>query len=108
MPDLDLELANNPLQPSLPSGMLGNLNSNGDVVLPPTQTGYGYGGSSSGLEGRPSASDEGLLVPVTAGGSQLAHAAGGVLLCPRTPGCTRPAGHQGWCLGHKGYKKRKA
>ena len=31
---------------------------------------------------------------------------GGFLVCPRTPGCTRPAGHQGWCLGHKGFKKR--
>jgi hypothetical protein len=32
---------------------------------------------------------------------------GGFLVCPRTPGCTRPAGHQGWCLGHKGFKKRR-
>jgi hypothetical protein len=31
---------------------------------------------------------------------------GGYLVCPRTPGCTRPAGHQGWCVGHKGFKKR--
>jgi hypothetical protein len=26
---------------------------------------------------------------------------GGALLCPRTAGCTRPAGHQGWCVGRK-------
>jgi hypothetical protein len=32
---------------------------------------------------------------------------GAFLQCPRTPGCSRPAGHQGWCLGHKGYKKRR-
>lgn len=25
----------------------------------------------------------------------------GALLCPRTRGCTRPAGHQGWCVGHR-------
>lgn len=30
----------------------------------------------------------------------------GVLVCSRTVGCTRPAGHQGWCSGHKGYRKR--
>ena len=31
----------------------------------------------------------------------------GILLCQRTEGCNRPAGHQGWCCGHKGFKKRK-
>jgi hypothetical protein len=40
-------------------------------------------------------------------GSADAAAGGSVLQCPRTAGCTRPAGHQGWCLGHKGYKKRR-
>jgi hypothetical protein len=94
--DLDLDL-DGALQPSLPSGLLGNLNSNGDVVMPP--------GPASGLE-TASTADEALLVP-TGATPQLAHS-GGVLLCPRTPGCTRPAGHQGWCLGHKGYKKRRA
>jgi hypothetical protein len=51
---------------------------------------------------------EALLVPVVpeAGENGALHA-GGFLLCPRTVGCTRPAGHQGWCLGHKGYKKRR-
>ncbi|WIA31248.1 hypothetical protein OEZ86_001246 [Tetradesmus obliquus] len=51
---------------------------------------------------------EALLVPVVpeAGENGALHA-GGFLLCPRTAGCTRPAGHQGWCLGHKGYKKRR-
>lgn len=28
------------------------------------------------------------------------------LLCTRTQGCHKPAGHQGWCSGHKGYKRR--
>jgi hypothetical protein len=52
---------------------------------------------------------EALLVPVVAeAGENGALHAGGFLLCPRTVGCTRPAGHQGWCLGHKGYKKRRA
>lgn len=52
--------------------------------------------------------DDALLVDVPAecDGSGRLHA-GGFLLCPRTPGCTRPAGHQGWCLGHKGYRKRQ-
>lgn len=50
---------------------------------------------------------ENLLLPLPAElGDNGALHAGGFLLCPRTPGCTRPAGHQGWCLGHKGYKKR--
>jgi hypothetical protein len=50
---------------------------------------------------------ESLLLPLPAElGDNGALHAGGFLLCPRTPGCTRPAGHQGWCLGHKGYKKR--
>jgi hypothetical protein len=50
---------------------------------------------------------ENLLLPLPAelGDNGTLHA-GGLLLCPRTAGCTRPAGHQGWCLGHKGYKKR--
>eukprot|EP00879_Flechtneria_rotunda_P003355 GHRR01003582.1.p1 GENE.GHRR01003582.1~~GHRR01003582.1.p1 ORF type:complete len:520 (+),score=248.42 GHRR01003582.1:494-2053(+) len=53
---------------------------------------------------------ESLLLPLPdqqaeAGEDGTLHA-GGFLLCPRTPGCTRPAGHQGWCLGHKGYRKR--
>lgn len=103
MPDLDLDLEAS-LQPSLPSGMLGQLNSNGDVVMPAAAAGAAAG--ASGLATAQSAGDEGLLVP-TGAVPQLAHA-GGVLLCPRTPGCSRPAGHQGWCLGHKGYKKRRA
>jgi hypothetical protein len=98
--DLDLDL-DGALQPSLPSGLLGNLNSNGDVVMPPGPAPYG----AAGLE-TASTADEALLVP-TGAMPHLAHS-GGVLLCPRTPGCTRPAGHQGWCLGHKGYKKRRA
>ena len=28
------------------------------------------------------------------------------LLCQRTSGCTKPAGHQGFCAGHKGFKRR--
>lgn len=101
MPDLDLDLeASGSLQPSLPSNLLGNLNCNGDVVMP--QAAAPYVGS---LEAASASEAEALLVP-TGAVPQLAHA-GGVLLCPRTPGCTRPAGHQGWCLGHKGYKKRR-
>eukprot|EP00878_Enallax_costatus_P015269 GHUV01015987.1.p1 GENE.GHUV01015987.1~~GHUV01015987.1.p1 ORF type:complete len:577 (+),score=197.40 GHUV01015987.1:393-2123(+) len=50
---------------------------------------------------------ENLLLPLPAElGDNGALHMGGFLVCPRTPGCTRPAGHQGWCLGHKGYKKR--
>eukprot|EP00877_Chromochloris_zofingiensis_P012965 jgi/Chrzof1/7922/Cz02g41120.t1 len=45
------------------------------------------------------------LQPAAAAAAPL-HMAG-TLLCPRTAGCTRPAGHQGWCLGHKGFKKRR-
>lgn len=36
----------------------------------------------------------------------LAHQAG-VLVCGRTHGCLRPAGHQGWCQGHGGYARRR-
>ncbi|KAI8476860.1 MAG: hypothetical protein J3K34DRAFT_516134 [Monoraphidium minutum] len=32
---------------------------------------------------------------------------GGALMCPRTAGCTRPAGHQGWCVGHKGQGTKR-
>jgi hypothetical protein len=32
---------------------------------------------------------------------------GGALLCPRTPGCTRPAGHQGWCVGRKAQNQKE-
>jgi hypothetical protein len=105
MPDLDLDLSGPAtLQPSLPSSLLGHLNSNGDVVMPSAPNACGpYG--AAGMETAQSMGDEGLLVP-TGAVPQLSHA-GGVLLCPRTPGCTRPAGHQGWCLGHKGYKKRR-
>ncbi len=39
-------------------------------------------------------------------GGALAIHSNGYLLCPRTPGCNRPAGHQGWCSGHKGFKRR--
>ena len=31
---------------------------------------------------------------------------GELLVCARTPGCTKPAGHQGFCSGHKGFKRR--
>ena len=24
-----------------------------------------------------------------------------LLVCPRTPGCTKPPGHAGFCIGHK-------
>lgn len=37
----------------------------------------------------------------------LAHDQAGALLCARTLGCSRPAGHQGWCVGHKGFKKQR-
>lgn len=50
---------------------------------------------------------ENLLLPLPAElGDNGALHSGGFLVCPRTAGCSRPAGHQGWCLGHKGYKKR--
>jgi hypothetical protein len=32
---------------------------------------------------------------------------GGALLCSRTTGCKRPAGHQGWCLGHGSKRTSK-
>ncbi len=42
---------------------------------------------------------------VTVGGAFMsAQHDHGVLVCPRTPGCTRPPGHQGWCVGHRGFK----
>ena len=28
------------------------------------------------------------------------------MVCRRTGGCTKAAGHQGFCSGHKGFKKR--
>jgi hypothetical protein len=64
--------------------------------------------AAAGLGGGNAPEGEALLVPVVAeAGENGALHAGGFLLCPRTVGCTRPAGHQGWCLGHKGYKKRR-
>lgn len=42
---------------------------------------------------------------VTVGGAFMsAQHDHGVLVCPRTAGCTRPPGHQGWCVGHRGFK----
>lgn len=29
------------------------------------------------------------------------------MVCNRTNGCTKAAGHQGFCSGHKGFKKRE-
>ena len=29
------------------------------------------------------------------------------LVCPRTPGCTKSAGHRGFCIGHKDFTRRK-
>jgi hypothetical protein len=43
--------------------------------------------------------------PVERSGA-LVHSAG-VLMCSRTAGCLRPAGHQGWCQGHGGYSQRR-
>ncbi|KAL3157100.1 hypothetical protein ABBQ38_001346 [Trebouxia sp. C0009 RCD-2024] len=31
---------------------------------------------------------------------------GDVLVCTRTSGCTKAAGHQGFCSGHKGFRRR--
>ncbi|KAL0034314.1 hypothetical protein WJX77_008756 [Trebouxia sp. C0004] len=31
---------------------------------------------------------------------------GSVLLCTRTSGCAKSAGHQGFCSGHKGFRRR--
>lgn len=31
---------------------------------------------------------------------------GAVLVCTRTSGCTKQAGHQGFCSGHKGFKRK--
>ena len=28
-------------------------------------------------------------------------------VCPRNPRCTKPAGHRGFCNGHKDLKRRK-
>lgn len=32
--------------------------------------------------------------------------AGGAMVCHRTGGCTKAAGHQGFCSGHKGFKRK--
>ena len=31
---------------------------------------------------------------------------GSALVCTRTPGCAKSAGHQGFCSGHKGFRRR--
>ncbi len=31
---------------------------------------------------------------------------GSVLVCTRTSGCAKSAGHQGFCSGHKGFRRR--
>ena len=31
---------------------------------------------------------------------------GDVLVCSRTAGCAKAAGHQGFCSGHKGFRRR--
>lgn len=31
---------------------------------------------------------------------------GDVMVCSRTQGCTKAAGHQGFCSGHKGFRRR--
>lgn len=31
---------------------------------------------------------------------------GTVLVCNRTSGCAKSAGHQGFCSGHKGFRRR--
>lgn len=33
---------------------------------------------------------------------------GGSAVCRRTTTCTKPAGHQGFCSGHKGFKRRES
>ena len=33
---------------------------------------------------------------------------GGSSVCRRTTTCTKPAGHQGFCSGHKGFKRRES
>ena len=33
---------------------------------------------------------------------------GGAATCRRTTTCTKPAGHQGFCSGHKGFKRRES
>lgn len=40
-------------------------------------------------------------------GTPRAVSAGGAMVCHRTGGCTKAAGHQGFCSGHKGFKKRE-
>lgn len=40
-------------------------------------------------------------------GDGSSYASGSVLVCTRTSGCTKQAGHQGFCSGHKGFNKRK-
>lgn len=37
----------------------------------------------------------------------LEHYAGHMGLCRRTPGCSKPAGHMGWCAGHRGFYNRR-
>lgn len=31
---------------------------------------------------------------------------GEVMVCSRTAGCAKAAGHQGFCSGHKGFRRR--
>lgn len=31
---------------------------------------------------------------------------GDVMVCGRTQGCAKAAGHQGFCSGHKGFRRR--
>ncbi|GBF97952.1 hypothetical protein Rsub_10625 [Raphidocelis subcapitata] len=63
-------------------------------------------GSAVGGGEHAGARDDDGPEPVAERVGAIVHA-GGALLCPRTAGCTRPAGHQGWCVGRKAAKDKE-
>lgn len=49
----------------------------------------------------------GITAPYSSFGGDPSCVAGpGAMVCNRTGGCTKAAGHQGFCSGHKGFKRR--
>lgn len=68
--------------------------------------GKGGKGGKGRKRAAPAPDNNGVPEPrVTVGGAFMSAAhENGLLVCPRTQGCTRPPGHQGWCVGHRGFK----
>ena len=40
------------------------------------------------------------------GKTEVGAEVGEVMVCGRTAGCAKAAGHQGFCSGHKGFRRR--